>query len=130
MRARITDARADGDDRKHTSGGAFVAVDGSLEAVTDREEGPVKSIPGNEGRIAQAWVNVRGGMWVVAIKFWHAEGWTPRDEASMEAVVNQARATRHPWMASCDANMSPENVRRSSWYQSRHMCIKAPEGGV
>ena len=69
MRARITGARADGDDRKHTSGGAFVAVDSSLEADTDKEEGAVKSIPKNEGRIAQAWVNVRGGRWVVAIYF-------------------------------------------------------------
>ena len=42
MWARITDERADGDDRKHTSGRAFVAVDSSLEAVTDKEEGAVK----------------------------------------------------------------------------------------
>ena len=42
-------------------------------------------------------------MWVAAICFWHAEGRTPRNEALKDAVVKQARATRHPWMASCDA---------------------------
>ena len=39
----------------------------------------VKSIPGNAGRIAQALVNVRGGMRVFAVYFSHSEGWTPRD---------------------------------------------------
>ena len=42
----------------------------------------------NEGRIAQAWVNVRGGMRVFSVSFWHSEGWTPRNEALMEAVMN------------------------------------------
>ena len=39
------------------------------------------SIPGNEGRIAQAWVNVRAGMRMFAAYFWHTEGWSPRTEA-------------------------------------------------
>ena len=39
---------------------SFVAVDSDLGAVIGKEEGAVKSLPGNEGRIAQAWVNVRG----------------------------------------------------------------------
>ena len=37
----------------------------------------------NEGRIAQAWVNVRGGMRVFSVSFWHSEGWTPSNEALM-----------------------------------------------
>ena len=37
----------------------FVAVDRNLGAVVGKEEGAVKSIPGNEGRIAKAWMNVR-----------------------------------------------------------------------
>ena len=45
---RITDQRAGTEDRKHTSGGVFVAVDSNLG------EGAIDSIPGNEGRIAQA----------------------------------------------------------------------------
>ena len=56
--ARITDARASSEDRAHTSGWVFVAVDSNLGA----EEGAIESIPSNEGRIAQAWLNVRGGL--------------------------------------------------------------------
>ena len=52
--ARITDESASSEDRKHTSGGVFVAVDSNLGAVVGTEEGAVESIPGNEGRIAQA----------------------------------------------------------------------------
>ena len=42
------------EDRTHTTGVVFVAVDTSLGAVIVKEEGAVESIPGNEGRIAQA----------------------------------------------------------------------------
>ena len=52
--ARITNERARSEDRKHTSGGVFVAVDSNLGAVVGAEEGAVVSIPGHEGRIAQA----------------------------------------------------------------------------
>ena len=47
-------ARIKDEDRKQTSGGAFVAVDIKLEAVVGSEEGAVESTPGNEGGIAQA----------------------------------------------------------------------------
>ena len=54
--ARITDER-------RTSGRVFSsAVDSNLGAVVGAEEGAFVSIPGNEGRIAQAWMNVRGGL--------------------------------------------------------------------
>ena len=33
----------------------------TLEQLWGAEEGTIESIPRNEGRIAQAWVNVRGG---------------------------------------------------------------------
>ena len=75
--ARITDERAGIEDQKHTSGGVFAAVDSNLGAVVGEQEGAVTSIPGNEGTIAQAWVNVRGGMRIFAAYFWHTEGWTP-----------------------------------------------------
>ena len=39
--ARITDEEASSEDRKHTSGGVFVAVDSNLGAVVDKEEGSV-----------------------------------------------------------------------------------------
>ena len=58
--ARITDEIAGSEDREHTSGGVSVAVDSNLGAVVGVEEGTIGSIPGNEGRIAQAWVSVRG----------------------------------------------------------------------
>ena len=93
--ARITDERASGEDRKHTSGGVFVAVDSNLGAVVGAQEGTINSVLGNEGRIAQAWVNVRGGLRVFSVYFWHSEGWTPRNEAVLEAVLKQAKTTRH-----------------------------------
>ena len=68
------------EDRKHTSDGVFAAVDNNLGAVVGEEEGAVVSIPDNEGRITQAWVNVRGGL--------------------------RARVTRHSWLVACDADTS------------------------
>ena len=103
--ARLTDERARSEDRMHTSGGVFVADDSNLGAVVGVEEGAIGSIPGNEGRIVQSWVNARGGLRVCSVYFWHSEGWTPRNEALMEAVLKQARTTRHPWLIVCDANM-------------------------
>ena len=79
--ARITGENASSEDRKHTSGGVFVAVDSNLGQVIGTEEGAVESIPGNEGKIAQAWVAARGGMRVFSVLFWHSEGWTPRNES-------------------------------------------------
>ena len=38
------------------------AVDSNLGAVVGAEEGAIESIPSNEGKIAQVWVNVRGSM--------------------------------------------------------------------
>ena len=88
--ARTQDERASSEDRKHISQKNFVAVDSNLGAVVGAEEGAIKSIPGSEGRIAQAWVNVRGALRVFSVYFWHLEGWTPRNEALLEAVLKQA----------------------------------------
>ena len=63
--ARITDESIGSEDRKHTTTDVFVAIDRSLGALIDKENGSVRSIPGNERRIAQSWVNVRGGIRVV-----------------------------------------------------------------
>ena len=41
---------ASGEDRKHTSGGVFVAVDSNVGAVVGAEEGAIDSISGNEGK--------------------------------------------------------------------------------
>ena len=75
--ARITDERAGGEDQKHTSGGVFVSVDSNLGAVVGAEEGTIVSISGIVGRIAQAWVNVRGSLRVFSVYIWHSEGCTP-----------------------------------------------------
>ena len=45
------------------------------------------SISGNEGRMAQAWVNVKGGLRVFSVYFWHSE-------VLLGAVVKQAKTTR------------------------------------
>ena len=50
--------------RKHTSGEVFVAVDSNLGADVGAEEGTNESIP---GRIAQALVNVRGGLRIFSV---------------------------------------------------------------
>ena len=39
-----------------------MAIDSHLGAVVGKEEGAFESTPSNEGRTAQAWVNMRGGM--------------------------------------------------------------------
>ena len=90
--ARIADERASKEDRKHTSGGVFVAEDDNLGAVIGKEERLVKSIQGNEGRIAQACVNVRRGLLVVSVYFWHSEGWIPRNEAFLKAVLKTSKS--------------------------------------
>ena len=47
---RITDEYVSSEDRKHTSGGVFVAVDCDLGAVIGKEEGAVVSIPRQRGK--------------------------------------------------------------------------------
>ena len=72
-----TDGNVGSEDCKHTSGGVFVAMDSNLGAVVGTEEGAVASIPGNEGRIAQVWENVRGGMRMFGILLEHG-GMVPK----------------------------------------------------
>ena len=80
MHARITEEMAGDDDRKHTSGGVFVAVDSNLGAVVGAEEGATDSISGNEGRICRSMGGTfRGGLRVFSVYFWHSEGRTQRN---------------------------------------------------
>ena len=106
--AADADEAAGTEDRKHTSGGVLVAVDSNLGAVVGVEEGTIGSNPGIEGRIAKLWVNVKGGLRAFSVYFWHSEGWTPRNEDLLEAVLKQARTTRHRWSIACDGNTCPE----------------------
>ena len=127
--ARITDENASSEGRMHTSGGVFVAGGSSLGTAIGKEEGAATSIPGNGGRIAQAWVNVSGGMRVFAVFFWNSEGWTLGNEALVDAVVKQARTTGHQWLIARDASMGPEECKNSFWFTNRHTFIEAPGEG-
>ena len=104
-----------------------MAVDSNLGAVVGEKEGAVMSIPGNEGRIVQVWFKKRGGMRMFAAYSWHTEGWSPRNEAILEAVPQRARTTKHPWLKACDANMSPEDFEKSLWFRKDQMHAVAPE---
>ena len=42
------------------------------------------------------------------------EGWTPRNEALLEAIVRQAKVTRHPWLIACDANTHREDFEKGA----------------
>ena len=107
-----------------------MAVDSNLGAVVVAEEGAIDSIPGNEGRIAQAWVNVRGGLRVFSVYFWHSEGWTPRNEAIVEAVLKRARTTKHPWLIACDADTSPEDFEKKPLVSERSNACNSSSRGV
>ena len=61
-----------------------------------------------------------------AAYFWHTEGWSPRCEAILEAVLKRARTTKHPWLIACDANMSPEKFEKSLWFRKDQMHVIAP----
>ena len=91
-RKKIPTKKAGSEDEKHTSGGISVATDlgNRLGAVIGQEAGAVKSIPGNEARIAQAWIDVGGCLPVFDVYSWHSEAWTARNEALMEAALKQS----------------------------------------
>ena len=57
---------------------------------------------------------------------WHSEGWTPRNEALLEALMKQATVTRHQWLVACDANMCPDDSEKSLWFQMDRMHVEAP----
>ena len=91
------------------------------------EEGAIESIPGNEGRISQVWVNVRGRFRIFSVYFWHSEGWSSRNEALMEAVLKRTRITKHLRLTACDADMSPEDFEKSLWFGKDQMHVIALE---
>ena len=43
-----------------------------------------------------------------------------------EAVLQRTRTTKHPWLITCDADMSPEDFEKSLWFQ--RVRILAPAG--
>ena len=73
--ARITEEMAGDEDRKHTSGGVWVANDSNLGAVVGAEKGTFESIPGLGER-------ERRSAYLLS-HFLHSEGWS-RNEALLE----------------------------------------------
>ena len=65
-------------------------------------------------------------MRVFSVYFLHSEGWTPRNEALLEAVLKRATVTRHSWVVACDADMSPVDFEKSLWFQRNRMHVVAP----
>ena len=126
--ARITGEVAGSEDRKHTSGGVFIAVDSNLGAAVGEEDGAVASSPGNEDRITQAWVNVRGGMRVFSVYFWHSEGWIPRNEAMLEAVLKRELPDILGWWH-VTVIWPQWNLKKKKklWFQRNRMHVVAPE---
>ena len=72
-------------------------------------------------------VNVRESSSVFSVYFWHSEGWTPRVEALLEAVVKQAKTTIHLWLIACDPNMCLEDFEKCLWFQRELMLVVAPK---
>ena len=99
----------------------------NLRAVID-EEGAVSSIQVNAGRIAQLRGKCQRRYAGICRIF--LEGWTPRNEALMEAMVEQARTTRHPWLMAHDANVDRDNFKKNLWFKEQCMTIAAPEEGT
>ena len=52
---------------------------------------------------------------------------TPRNETLLEAVLKRARVTRRPWRMACDANMCPEDFKKSLWYEKSQKKVVALE---
>ena len=125
--ARITDERASLKVESIRQENFLWQSTATWEQLWEWKNGTIESIPGNEGRIAKAWVTVRGGWRVLSVYVWHSEGWTPRNEALLEAVLKQTRTTRHTWLIGCDANMCPEDVEKCLWFQSERMHVVAPK---
>ena len=71
-------------------------------------------------------MNVRGGMRNFPAYFGHTEGWTARNEAILEAVLKRARATKHPWLVACDADLCPVDFEKTLCFRRNWMHVVAP----
>ena len=78
----------------------------------------MESTPGNEGRIAPAWTNLRG--WIVGfqrVSFLRSDRWTMRIDAPMEPLVYQAGTASHPCLVTRDATVDPHEFRQGFWFK-------------
>ena len=60
--ARDTEESKGEENTKHTSGGVFIAIDGARSSVVHKEEGAMRAIPCNGGRLFQASITVKAGL--------------------------------------------------------------------
>ena len=124
--ARITDESTGSEDRKHTSGGVFVAVDSNLGVVVGAEEGTIDSISCNGGRIAQTWVNVRGGTvfscFFLALRRLDPEKRSPAGGSSEASKNNQTPVVDSAW---CKHVF--RRFEKSLWFQREQMHVVAPK---
>ena len=126
--ARITDEKAGDEDRKHTSGVVFGGGSQQLceqsweqkRERLNRSQATKEESPNHGYMFEDVCVSSRCSLW-------HSEGWTPRNEALLEAVLKQARTTRHPRLIACDAKMCPEDFGRSLWLQRELMHVVVPK---
>ena len=79
-----------------------MANENGLGSVVDKEEGAVESTPCNMGRIAFAWVNVRGGYGFSSKTF--------DIQKDGRRSGQTGENTSHPRLVACDA---PNDFRRS-----------------
>ena len=52
------------------------AVGDHLSSVVTQSGSGMNAEEENQGCIAKKWVNCRGGLQILAVNFWHTEGWT------------------------------------------------------
>ena len=65
-----------------------------------------EELPQNMAECARSYASL-------SVYFWNSEGWTPRNDALMEAVVKQARTTSFAWFRKYDLQ------RRQGMQESR-----------
>ena len=56
-----------------------------------------------------------------AVWFWHTEGWTTRNEALTEAVLNSAVSSESQWMTLCGGNREQAGQSASGLTQRRNL---------
>ena len=107
----------------------LVAAAHHIVAVADASCGKVEGLDDTEGRIAEMWVYSQGIIHIFAVYVWHSEGWSPRNEALMSAVLRRAADTRSHWIIACDANMDPAEFAAGDDVQESKAEVKAPAQG-
>ena len=73
------------------------------------------------------WINRKEGLRVFAVYSLDFEGWTPRNEAFLEAVIRRTRRDRYPWLIACDANMEPETFQLRCRFRKETVFVAAPK---